>query len=123
MTQTKAVTTIFDYRSAQVRVLMCDESPWFVAKDVCAVLGLSDVSQAVHGKPSRGEEGLDDDERGTCIVRTPGGPQSLLCVSESGLYRLIFKSRKDEAKAFRRWLTHDVLPAIRTTATDTIWQQ
>ncbi len=86
-----------------------------VAKDACACLGLSNVSLAVNGNPTSGDLGLDDDEKGIRMVQTAGGPQKLLCVSEPGLYSLIFKSRKPEAKAFQRWVTHEVLPEIRKT--------
>lgn len=107
MSEANNLPTVFDYQSSQVRVVMRDGEPWFVARDVCKVLEHSDVSMAV----SR----LDEDEKGTSIVCTPGGNQSMLCVSEPGLYGLIFTSRKPEAKAFKRWVKHDVLPAIRKT--------
>ncbi len=71
------------------------------------MLEISDPSMAV--KP------LDEDEKGTKTIGTPGGPQKVLTVSEPGLYRLIFQSRKPGAEAFQRWVTHDVLPAIRKT--------
>jgi anti-repressor protein len=98
--------TPFDFAGQQVRVVADEHGePWFVAVDVCAVLDLPNVSQAV----SR----LADDERST-ITSNEGGPDRLT-VSEAGLYRLIFTSRKAEAETFRRWVTHDVLPAIRRT--------
>ena len=81
--------------------------PWFVAKDVCKVLGIVNTSQAVFS--------LDDDEKGICNSDTLGGDQEMLIVSESGLYALIFKSRKPAAKTFRKWVTSEVLPAIRKT--------
>lgn len=94
------------FRGAKrVRVFGTHEKPLFVAADVCQILGIVDAHQAVAS--------LDDDERGTCTVPTPGGEQAVSVVSESGLYSLIFKSRKPEAKAFKRWVTSDVLPAIR----------
>ncbi len=94
----------FDGRQVRVRT---DEagSPWFVAKDVCDVLGISKYRDAVAQ--------LDEDERVSKIVDTPGGPQQMATVSESGLYALIFTSRKPEARAFRKWVTGTVLPAIR----------
>lgn len=96
----------FDFAGQPVRVFTDDQGePWFVARDVCAVLELPNVSQAV----SR----LADDEKST-ITSSDGGPDRLL-VSEAGLYRLIFTSRRPEAEAFRRWVTHEVLPAIRRT--------
>jgi prophage antirepressor-like protein len=107
MSETKALTTVFDYQSSQVRVIMRDGEPWFIAKDVCDILDIVSARQAV-GK-------LDEDEKGVCNVYTPGGNQSMLCVSEPGLYGLIFTSRKLEAKAFKRWVKHEVLPSIRKT--------
>ena len=100
---------LFQYQQHQVRVARIDENgaPWFVAKDVCDVLGLTEVSKII--------ENLDEDEKGTSTVRTPGGPQEMSTVSEAGLYSLILRSRKPEAKGFKRWLTHEVLPAIRKT--------
>ena len=79
--------------------------PWFVAKDVCDALGL--------GRQQDSTRYLDDDEKGECLVNTPSGEQRMVTVSEAGLYSLILRSRKPEAKRFKRWVTHDVLPAIR----------
>ena len=87
--------------------LSSDGQPWFVAKDVCDSLGIGKYRDAL----SR----LDDDERGSVLVDTPGGPQTVGTVSEAGFYKLVMRSRKPEAKAFQRWVTHDVLPAIRRT--------
>lgn len=98
---------VFDYGENQVRTILKDEQPWFIAKDVCNVLELNDVSKAV----SR----LDEDEKGTSTILTPGGSQNLLIINEAGLYSLILTSRKEEAKTFKRWITHDVLPTIRRT--------
>jgi prophage antirepressor-like protein len=114
---------VFTYESAEVRTVMVEGEPWFVAKDVCVVLGLSNVSLAVNGNPTRGDLGLDEDEKGVCTVNTLGGNQNLLCVTESGVYELVFKSRKPEARAFKRWITHEVIPSIRKTgmyATDAL---
>ena len=110
----KNLAKIFHFRNHPVRTLTLDGVTWFVAADVCGVLGL-DASLAVNGR-QRGEAcsgGLDDDEKGTAIVSTPGGLQEMLIVSEPGLYTLILRSRKPEAKAFRRWVTHEVIPALR----------
>lgn len=93
--------------NATVRVAGTAEHPLFVAADVCAVLDLQNVSKAL--------EGLDEDEKGVTLSDTPGGRQQMLCVSEGGLYHLIFKSRKAAAKRFRRWVTDEVLPEIRRT--------
>lgn len=91
----------------RVRVVECEGEPWFVAKDVCECLELTDVSKTISL--------LDDDEKGTNSIRTPGGEQQMLVVSEPGLYSLILRSRKPEAKAFKRWVTHEVIPSIRKT--------
>lgn len=82
-------------------------NPWFVTKDVCATLGIEYHRDAMAR--------LDDDERGSVLVDTLGGPQEMSAVNESGLYSLILRSRKPEAKAFKRWITHEVIPAIRKT--------
>lgn len=98
----------FAFEHSLVRVRAdADDEPWFVAKDVCNILGLGDTSRAV--------EPLDDDEKGTTNIRTLGGPQEMLTVSESGLYSLVFRSRKPEAKRFRKWVTAEVLPSLRKT--------
>ena len=89
----------------RVRVVECEGEPCFVTKDVCECLELTDVSKTISL--------LDDDEKGTNSIRTPGGEQQMLVVSEPGLYSLILRSRKPEAKAFKRWVTHDVIPSIR----------
>lgn len=102
-------STVVPYRfeSHEVRALNIDGDPWFVAKDVCDVLDLSDTYRAVAG--------LDDDEKGTSKVRTPGGDQEMIIISESGLYTLIIRSNKPQAKSFRKWVTAEVLPSIRKT--------
>jgi prophage antirepressor-like protein len=79
----------------------------FVAADLCRVLGIRNVSDALAS--------LDGDEKGLAITETPGGPQAMAVVAESGIYSLIMRSRKPEARAFRRWVTGTVLPAIRRT--------
>lgn len=90
-----------------IRVQVINDEPWFVAKDVCAALGIVNHLDAI-GR-------LDDDEKGGSVVTTPSGEQTMKIVSESGLYNLIFQSRKPEAKAFRKWVTSEVLPSIRKT--------
>ena len=91
----------------QIRTTVKDGAPLFVAADVCRALEISKYRDAV----SR----LDEDERGSFEVDTPGGTQKMTAVTESGLYSLVLGSRKPEAKAFKRWITHDVLPTIRQT--------
>lgn len=99
----------------EIRIIESDGGPWFVASDVCRALDITDTSNAVRGNPTRGDSGLDEGEWGKCSVSTSSGEQGMLIVSESGLYSLVFKSRKPEAKAFKRWVTHEVLPSIRKT--------
>lgn len=79
--------------------------PTFVAKDICAILDL--------GNPRSSIALLDDDEKGVHSVDTPGGKQQMTTVTEPGFYKLVMRSRKPEAKAFQRWVTHEVLPALR----------
>ena len=79
--------------------------PWFVAKDVCDILEM--------GNPRSSLALLDEDEKGVHSMDTPGGKQEMTIISEPGLYSLILRSRKPEAKAFKRWVTHDVIPSIR----------
>lgn len=90
-----------------VRVVMHNGEPWFVAKDVCDCLELTNTAQTISY--------LDDDEKGVTTNYTPGGKQEMSMISEAGLYSLILRSRKPEAKAFKRWVTHDILPSIRKT--------
>ena len=89
----------------EVRAFNEDEQIFFVAKDVCRALALSN--------PRSSLALLEDDEKGVHTVDTPGGEQEMTVVTEPGFYRLVLKSRKPEAKAFQRWVTHEVLPALR----------
>lgn len=93
--------------AATVRVTGTAEAPLFCAVDVCAVLEIVNSRDAL--------KALDEDEKGVALTDTPGGKQQLLHITESGLYHLIFKSRKAAAKRFRRWVTDEVLPEIRRT--------
>ncbi len=88
-----------------VRTAIIDELTVFVGKDVCECVGISKYRDALAK--------LDSDERVSVFVDTLGGRQEMVCVTESGLYALIFMSRKPEAKKFRKWVTAEVLPAIR----------
>ena len=102
-----AMTNIFHYKQLPVRTVTIAGEPWFVAGDVCDILELTNTTKTIRG--------LDDDEKGLTIIQSLGGNQETNIVSESGLYCLILRSRKPEAKLFKRWVTHDVLPALRTT--------
>lgn len=96
----------FNFNENEVRVVVGEDGePWFVAKDICDVLEHSDVSMAIRS--------LDEDEKGTSIVCTLGGDQQMSIINESGLYALVLRSRKPEAKKFRKWVTVEVLPSIR----------
>ena len=88
-----------------VRAQIIAGEPWFVAKDVCRILEIAKYRDAVAR--------LDDDERESVLMDTLGGTQQMVAVNESGLYHLIFQSRKPEARKFRKWVTSEVLPSIR----------
>jgi len=90
-----------------IRAIEKDATYWFCAKDVCDALDYNDVESALRK--------LDDDEKGTEILRTPGGPQEMLVINESGLYALILRSNKPRAREFRKWVTNEVLPSLRRT--------
>ncbi|MCW0509479.1 BRO-N domain-containing protein [Riemerella anatipestifer] len=96
----------------EVRTKVRANEPWFCGKDLCEILEISDHKQAL----SR----LDDDQRGWYETRTLGGKQKMIYVNESGLYELVFRSSKPEARKFRKWVTSEVLPAIRKYGTYSI---
>ena len=97
--------SVFAFDTRAVRVVIRDGEPWFVAADVCAVLEIQNVTQAL----SR----LDEDEKAMFNIGLSGGATN--CINEPGLYTLVLGSRKPEAKRFKRWVTHEVLPSIRKT--------
>lgn len=97
----------FQFENHPVRTVVENDQIWFVAKDVCDVLEIANVSQALGN--------LDDDEKGISKTYTLGGVQELLTINESGLYALVLRSNKPQAKAFRKWITNEVLPSIRRT--------
>lgn len=92
----------------QIRAVEVDSEPWFVGKDIAAVLGYSDTAQAVRAH-------VDEEDKGVVEMTTPGGKQKVTIINESGLYSLIFSSKLPNARAFKRWVTSEVLPAIRRT--------
>ena len=96
---------IFKYQDSEVRTVEMNGEPWFVLKDVCGVLGLGTVSKVA--------DRLDADEKGMNQIHTPGGMQDVTVINESGLYNVILRSDKPEAKPFRKWVTAEVLPTIR----------
>ena len=98
----------------EVRTINQDGQVWFVAKDVCNILDIKDHKQSTRY--------LDEDEKGMFTIQTPGGEQESTFINEPGLYNVIFKSRKEEAKQFKRWVTHEVIPSIRKTGSYSIQQ-
>lgn len=103
----QALQNVFSFQEKQVRIVVKDGEPWFVARDVCAILEIGNTSQALVR--------LDDDEKGVISTDTPGGVQEMAAVNESGLYELVLGSKKQEAKEFKRWIKREVLPSIRKT--------
>lgn len=99
------LTNVFQYGANELRTVIQNREPWFVAKDVCQVLEINNPSQALAR--------LDEDEKNTIILNEGIGNPEKSIVSESGLYTLILGSRKPEARQFKRWITHDVIPSIR----------
>ncbi len=93
--------------NVSVRTKVINGEPWFVGKDICDLLGLANSRKSL--------QALDEDEKGVTNGYTLGGNQELTVINESGLYHLIFISRKPEAKSIRRWVTGTVLPSIRRT--------
>lgn len=98
---------VFSFGEHEVRVAGTREGPLFCAADVCEALDLEQVAAALRGHP--------EDEKGMETFHTPGGEQRMLCVTEPGLYRLIFRSYKPKAEEFRKWVFREVLPALRNT--------
>ncbi|MEU6899496.1 Bro-N domain-containing protein [Streptomyces virginiae] len=96
----------FTFEGAEVRTALIDGEPWWIANDVCAALGIANVGNALAR--------LDEDERSSIRLAdgSPGNPNRSI-VNEPGLYTLLLRSDKPEAKKFKRWVTHEVIPAIR----------
>lgn len=104
--------TVFNFEGQEVRFVGTSENPEWIAQDVCNVLDIAQASDALRD--------FDDDERGMVSIRIADSPgrkrlQKMLTVKEPGLYRLIFKSKKEAAKRFQKWVVHEVLPSIRKT--------
>ena len=95
----------FNQGNQPIRVEVINNEPWFVAKDLCDVLELTNHKVAI--------QGLDEDEVRKVYLLTNGGKQETYAVSESGMYTLIIRSNKPQAKPFRKWVTSEVLPSIR----------
>lgn len=103
-----AVTELFTYSTEyQVRTVIVDGEPWFVAADIARILGYSATEAMTRS--------MDDDEKGMQILHTPGGDQKVTVINEPGLYDAILRSRIAAARDFKRWVKCDVLPQIRRT--------
>ena len=96
----------FNFSGQDVRIITINDEPWFVGKDVADILGYSNSRKAL-------SDHVDDEDKGVTKSDTLGGNQNITIINESGLYSLILKSKKSEAKQFKRWVTSDVLPTIR----------
>lgn len=107
----------FNYGDNLIRVVNDETTgePLWIAKDVCAVLQINNHRDALNR--------LDEDEKGVVLTDTLGGSQKMSVINEAGLYNLIFSSKKPEAKPFKRWVTHEVLPSIRKTGGYGVGQQ
>lgn len=96
----------FNFNNLPVRTVLVNDEPWFVGKDVADILGYSNSRKAL-------SDHVDDEDKGVTKIDTLGGNQNITIINESGLYSLILKSKKPQAKQFKRWVTHEVLPTIR----------
>ncbi len=103
---------VFHHGAWQLRTLVIDDEPWFVARDVTTALGYTNGRDAL-------AKHVEDIDKGVAECDTPGGRQTVTTVNESGLYALIFGSKLDAARAFKRWVTAEVLPNLRRTGTYT----
>lgn len=97
--------SVWKYQNNIIRVLNIDNEPWWILADVCRILELAN--------PSKVSQRLDDDEKANCELGLSGGETNI--INESGLYSVILRSDKPQAKQFKRWVTHEVLPSIRKT--------
>ena len=120
---TNVIKVFENHKFGQVRILLLENTPWFVSVDVCKALEI--------GNPSQAMTRLDEDEKMTLTLNEGhsgqrGGAQMVNVVNEPGLYTLVLRSRKAEAKQFKRWITHEVLPTIRKYGaymTDSVLEQ
>ena len=102
---TETLTVFENAKFGKVRTVVKDGEPWFVAADVCRALGIGGTHKAI--------EHLDDDEKGRSLIPALSGEQEMLVVNAPGLYALIFATSKPEARAFKRWISHEVIPTTR----------
>lgn len=102
------VLQVFSYNGVEIRTVTIEGEPYFVGKDVAVVLGYKNPQEAIR-------DHVDEEDKGMSEMLTPGGKQNMPVINESGVYSLIFTSRLPAAKEFKRWVTSEVLPAIRKT--------
>ena len=95
----------------EIRTAVIDGEPWFVGRDVAAALGYGDGKSLNNAVSNH----VDDEDKGVTEMMTPGGKQNVIIINESGLYSLVLSSKLPSAKAFKRWVTHEVIPSIRKT--------
>lgn len=105
---------IFNFKNSAIRTIEKEGELWWVAKDICTILSINNAREATRH--------LKEDEKGVISIDTLGGRQDITVVNEPGLYILMMRSRKPEAEAFTRWVTHEVLPAIRRTGSYSLRQ-
>nr|DAI52634.1 MAG TPA: repressor domain protein [Caudoviricetes sp.] len=104
--------TVFNFEANQVRTVIIENEAWFVGKDVADTLGYSQAAKAIRTH-------VDTDDKGVSVLDTPGGKQQMTIINESGVFALIFGSELESAKRFKKWVTSEVLPAIRKTGSYT----
>lgn len=102
------LTTFSNAEFGSIRTVQINDEPWFAGKDVALALGYNNPQKAIR-------DHVDEDDRGVNESFTPGGIQNLTIINESGLYSLILSSKLPDAKRFKRWVTGEVLPALRKT--------
>nr|DAG54528.1 MAG TPA: hypothetical protein [Caudoviricetes sp.] len=93
----------------EIRVMLIDDDPWFVGKDIAAALGYGEGKSLANAVANH----VDEIDKGVTEMMTPGGMQKMVIINESGLYSLIFSSKLENAQRFKHWVTHEVLPSIR----------
>lgn len=98
---------LFNYEDHDMRIIELDGEPRMVAKDVCDILGLNHITNAL--------QGIDSEDLTVTVIQSGGQKREMKLVNEAGFYDLVLKSRKPQARAFKRWVTHEVIPTIRKT--------
>ncbi len=116
------ITTFSNLEFGEIRVVMIDQDPWFVGRDVAQALGYGAGKSIINAVTNH----VDEDDKGVTELMTPGGRQKIVVINESGLYSMIFASRLEGAKRFKHWVTSEVLPSIRKSGmymTETLMEQ